>query len=40
MLAGVIIMMYLLHDNKTLDASNQLLESAHVWWCCIFFVTR
>jgi len=32
MLIGVMIMMWLLHDNKAVDMSNQLLTSAHV--CC------
>jgi len=30
MMIGIVIMMWLMHDNKTADASDQLLTSAHV----------
>ena len=35
-LIGVMIMMSLLHDNKAMDTSNQLLTSAHV--CSILII--
>jgi len=40
MLIGIVIMMWLMHDNKTADASDQLLTSAHVCFTLVLSFSR